>query len=206
MEVLKNIAWFSPLFPLLLGWRYRRYTPVWIFCLVALSCDTLTYFIKQVWFPDMEHRFNLGNVFALSELLTYGFFFYYYLFDKNRLFLLVVLALSVIFILHTVLNSIYKFNLSGLMILSLFYIGCSLFGFRSILIQQRILRLERSFVFWTLVGIFTFSSGAFFVYLVLSQILYTNQPDVIYIWFLIYASVNILRYLLLGIGLYQKSD
>ncbi len=205
METLRILSWVSPLLALVLGWKYRRFSLLWNYCLLGLIFDTLTYCIRFVWFPG-EQVITLGNLFILIELLAFGLFFYRYVFHRNRLFALSVAAVAVIFVVHTLLNALFKFNLTALVVLPIGYIGCCLLGFNAILKEQKIQRLERSFTFWALVAIFIFAAGAFFVYLVLSQIIDNKAQDVKVIWFSIFTCINILRYLLLGIALYQKND
>src|SRR5690606_16243656 len=120
METLRILSWFSPLVALVLGWRYRRFSLLWMYCLLALLIDSLAYMIRFVWkFPfDLP---NIGNLFLLMELLIFGKFFYHYLFKKNKLFGCSVLVVSFVFLVHTLMNGVYEQNKIGSLFLLLGY-------------------------------------------------------------------------------------
>ena len=147
---------------------------------------------------------NFGNnmpwfhIYTLIETLVYLRFFVHighWRFRKSELIVTLILILNSIFI-----EDILHFNTIARISQSLFLIALSLLHFKKIFTKETNFFIEKDPIFWSVVGIMVYFSGAFFSILFFEKILYSDNESV---W--IYHNVsNILKNLLFTLALCLK--
>lgn len=93
-------------------------------------------------------------------------------------------------------------NEAGASFFSFVYILYGIAGFYDILSRQETPHLERSWFFWFNVAFLVYSSGSFLIFLLRQMVVLKNQEAYRAIWHYVFLSLNIFKYLLVGVALY----
>jgi hypothetical protein len=194
----------SPLLPLIAGW-HKRFTCLWYYCLCALTVDVSIFLLKHI--AHVNHYWP-ANIFLLAEFmfLTY----YYRRRVLNNTVLFKVIALSGIggFILHTTLMPArwLAFNYIASSVLNFYYIVLSISGFYCLLKEKKMIFPEQSTFFWANVAVLIYASGNFFIFLLRNSVQASDPGMMMMLWTTVFLSLNILKNILLAIGLFKKLE
>ena len=185
---------------LVLGYR-QRFTLLWLYALAGLVIDLTalilkTNGIKQYW---------LGNIFVLLELVCITLYYRRHVFYNRKEFLGFSSLLIIVFVVHTIYNSIFEFNQTGTGVLCAIYIGYGVVGYLQILRNKNVVYLNHLPFFWINTAFFLYSTANCLLFLFATYLKAESLELMMNIWFKYFVSFNILRYIFIGVGLYKTS-
>lgn len=201
MIVLIVLSFLAPFATLFLGWR-QRFTLLWWYAAAGLLIDNFNLLLKH-W--ELNYRI-MGNIFVLIELCVFSICYYQSVFKRSRVFAWTMFAVALLFIAHTVHSSIWQMNFEGAGYLCVIYIAFGVFGYYSLLQRPEALYLDQSPLFWINTGVFIYAASNSLLFLFITPLKKESPELVSDIWGLFFTSINILHYVLIGIGLYKMKS
>jgi hypothetical protein len=188
---------------------------LWVYAATGLFCDCSAQYLKT-----NNHSYHwLGNIFLLLEFLFISFFYRDYIFKRKLFFQIIILTIPLIFILNTWVDSvtilnqfgagvslIIRFNTFAGGILCILYIAYGLLGFYHLLQNPDFTFLEKSPFFIVNVAFFLYASANCLLLLFASYLSKVNLEFLVNTWGNFFTTINILRYLLIGIALYKTKQ
>lgn len=198
MTFITTLSIISPLFVLVAGWR-QRFTLLWLYAAIGLINDLSGSFLIAYKY---DHHWT-GNVFVLLEFFFITLYYRKYIIQDRIIFFVITLGGSLFFICNTILNSVLDFNAFGAGVLCVIYIIYGLLGFYRLLQQPEIIYLSKSPLFLINVAFFLYSCASSLLLLFGPYLRENNFGLMVTIWGTFFISINIFRYLLIGIALYK---
>ncbi|WP_118950182.1 hypothetical protein [Taibaiella helva] len=202
--MLLLLSILSPLLPIIAGLR-RRNNFLWWYAVCSILNEGLVPVVRRCFQAEVAIT---SNLFALCECCLIFLFYKNKVFPKGTLFYFWLgISLSFFITLTTFDTGWFRLNRLGISVFLIEYIGLSIWGFFTILRQQKILFLEQSSFFWSNIAILIYSSGAFFLFLLTIHIkTAADKATLIQLWNTLFLSLNILKNILLAIALSKKED
>jgi hypothetical protein len=195
---LKLLSFLAPLSTLILGWR-QRFTLLWLYAAAGLIIDNTSLLLKHY---GLNYHIT-GNIFVLLELIIFSLFYHRGVFHRSRIFLLTMCTVAMLFVLHTLWNSVWEINFEGAGYLCVIYIAFGVLGYYNMLQKPEAIYLGRSPLFWINTGVFLYAAANSLLFLFITYLKEESFELVKSIWGLFFTSINILHYVLIGIGLYK---
>jgi hypothetical protein len=202
--LLSFISILSPLFPILLGAKRNRRSYIWWYAWAGMIADLVVFFLKHIC---KQPTAWVSNVFVITEFVLILLYFSAKVFRFKIFPLLVMMGTGLIFFAFTTFyfKGPFKVNLIGISVLNVIYIILCVLGYYRILKEQQIVHLEKYSGFWIISGIFIYASGSFFLFLEADALTAVNAKLMMMFWLSLFAPLNTLKNILLGIGL-SKSE
>jgi hypothetical protein len=195
---------FSPLPCLLIGWRYWPTASIsirTILLIITLSFSSDIIMVTLLHFKIKN--LPVANVYGLLEGLLFLFFFYQKLPDYRSairiasiLFLLLYLA-DIIFITELVVFNAYSRTLEAAMLIIL-----SVLFFLTLFQKETDIFIDNNAEFWIVVGVLVYFSGAFFSFLLSTDIL-SVSPDRFYSSWILHNVSNLIKNIIFAISLWK---
>jgi hypothetical protein len=184
-----------------LGFK-QRFTLLWFYAATGFITEIVTLYL-------LKHKYEYhwtGNIFILSEFVFISSFYRRYIFKNTTQLLIILLAGTTFFISNTIFNSIWILNLFGAGVFCIIYIIYGIRGFYELLQQPEIIYLRKSSFFIINMAFFIYSAANSLLFLFGSYLRQNDFDFLISIWGSFFISMNILHYLLIGIGLYKTKS
>ncbi len=196
MKITILLSLLSPLLTIVMGIK-QRFTLLWYYAATGFIIDNTAQYLKL---KNIEYHWP-GNLFLLAEFLFISLFYKKHLYKSKTLFWGVTIPVFIFFILNTIYNSVFEFNMFGAGIFCLVYIIYGLLGFYQLLQRPVIIYLNKIPFFWINLAFFLYSSANCLLFLFGSYLRATDFQLLFTIWGIFFTSINILHYLLIGIAL-----
>ncbi len=145
----------------------------------------------------------LGNIFLLAELICISLYYKRKLFTSSPKYLWIVACFALGFCIHTIYMGISNLNILGASVLCLFYIIHGLMGYLKLLRKPEELYLSRSTLFWISTSFFIYAASNCLVFLFATYLKRESYLLFMAVWGSFFTVVNILHYILIGVGLYK---
>lgn len=200
MQVLTYISLVSPLLVIILGWK-QRFTLLWLYAGAGLLLDNLSYILKQA---EFNYRLT-GNIFVLVELACITAFYSKNVFKGSGVFLVIMSLSGLLFLLHSGLTSFFQLHFQDVGLLCAVYIALGVFGYYKMLQFPATAYLNNSPFFWVNTAFFLYASTNCLLFLFATYLSKESFILMLSIWGFFFTTINILRYLFIGIGLYKTA-
>ncbi|MCD9015897.1 hypothetical protein [Parachryseolinea silvisoli] len=203
-DVLMYGSIFSPLPGLLIGQRHwRAYATIIRTILFVVLLSFLSDVVMLALLMNSIPNMPVANIYGLTEGLLFSYFFYLRLTPYRKfivsiavIFALLYLA-DVILVTHLMSFNAYSRTLeAGIMILF------STLYFYSIFQNETDIFIDKSSEFWIVVGILFYFSGAFFSFLLSTDIL-SLSPDRFYSSWILHNISNIIKNIIFTAALWK---
>jgi hypothetical protein len=196
-HILLIISLSAPLFAAIIGRRARNH-PMWYYVVLAILMDWITTIMKVHFNQNIQWA---GNIFLALEIFFFAVFFINFLKAKPYWpYWLGTLLLAIWFLYGSCAAGFGIFNRFGASVLCVTYSIVCLIGYRRILTLQNYHFIEQSGSFWIVSGIFLYASTSSIIF-ALPEILKDEAVFNSNVWSYFYILINIIRYILIGIGL-----
>lgn len=157
------------------------------------------YILRQV---DNRYK-GLGNVFIIIELLVITIFYWQQVFRKSKYFLALVLVATLGFVWHTLNTSVYSINFLGAGFLCVFYFLIGVAGYYSMLQNPNSIYLNDSPFFWINTAFFLYASSNCLLFMFIAYLRGQSLDTLMSVWGSGFTMINILHYVMIGVGLYK---
>lgn len=195
--ILMILSLCSPLFAAILG-RQARNHPMWYYAILAILIDWSTSVMKVYFNQNIQWA---GSLFLALEIFFFAAFFINFLAAKPRWFYWLITFLLLFWFLYEGAESRFMvFNRFGASVLCITYSVLCLISYWRILRLQNYHFIEQSGAFWIISGVFIYASTSSIVF-ALPEILKDETAFNVNVWWYFYILINIIRYVLIGIGL-----
>jgi hypothetical protein len=203
---------FSPLIALtLIGLQWRKFSgPTFTLILTFLLASFLSDLVSWLWYELGINSLNnmpLIHLYGLVEGIILILLFQHFLKGSLKFFSSIAAVYSLAYIVDSVfLEGLFQFNAIARSAEALMIIAFILTYFYYVYESEKDIFIDSSPSFWIVVGLLIYFSGAFFSFLLSTDILTMNEERFYSSWIL-HNSVNILKNSFIAIGLWQmKSD
>lgn len=147
----------------------------------------------------------LGNIFLIVEFLLLSFYFRKHIFKNRFLFLIITACISSWFVLRTLFKPINHLNLEDASLFCLVYVVYGLLYFYSLLKEEIQENTNEKLIELGLnIAIFVYASGALMLFLFSPLELMQDSAQFIFLWQTLFWGLNIFKYSLIAVALYQK--
>jgi hypothetical protein len=193
---------FSPLLSVIVGWN-KKHSLIWIYAVCAIFFDVFTsIYLKKVVKVNSQWS---ANLFVLLEFVLISFYYKERIFWNRGLFYTILVSFSVFFVVSTTYFSPFVFNLFGASFFCLAYIIYTISAFYFMLQKKEILFLHRSSFFWVNVAFLIYASGTFLLFLSKDYLMTTDARFFMRLWSIVFVTLNIIKHILLALGLSKKT-
>lgn len=204
MPVLLIASIVSPLIPIFIGIRKKKYVLLWVYSITGFSFDILITLLKRYFHVSYQWP---TNIFMLLEFLIISFIYRDRIFKNYRAFFqLFILALSLYFVFRTISKSVYVFNMYDSCFFSLSYMVYSITGFNAILKERQVVYLEKSWFFWLNIAFVVYASGVFFLFLFKEDLKKADLQLYLLLWNNIFCLLNVFKYCIIAVALYHYNE
>lgn len=203
-QLLIYFSIVSPLLVIFWGAKNKKHLDV--------SMRLIFYLSIASFFSDIISlilsKYDLNNLWIIQIWgLTQGILLFLFFSTVIDISIKRIRAFLVLFIIYYVINSIFieglnQYNSLAMSIEAIIMIVLCFIYFHKLYTDEVGVFLERIPVFWVVIGILFYFSGALFSFLLSSDIL-SKAPDRFYNSWIFHNSVNIIKNILFAIGLWK---
>ncbi len=194
------ISIMSFLIPLIAGYK-KRHSLLWILILTSFGFDIVMLIAKLAFHFNL---YPIANAYFLVEFLLLSFY-YNKAIGKLRFFPFTVIALAILYTIHTFYVGIAVRNGTGTAFFYVLYVVYALFGFYTISQKHQYEKVTSSGFFWVNVAILLGSSGRVILFL-FEDYLGAHQLSALAKLWLIYKFFNVLINILFAIALTRRYE
>ncbi|CAN5904428.1 hypothetical protein BH11BAC7_BH11BAC7_04530 [soil metagenome] len=196
MIFLAAISVISPHFILIGCWR-QKFTLLWFYAAAGFITEMLTFIVTE--------KQLIGNAFLLVEFILVSLYYKKQVFKNITLFAIITTSVSLYFILSTLTKPFDYLNLEDASVFCLVYIIYGLMLFYKFLKKVPPENFQHQLsILGINIAIFVYASGALMLFLFSSLQLIQDKEDFYFLWGTLFPCLNIFRYSLIAIALYQK--
>jgi hypothetical protein len=203
-ETLMYLSVMSPLFGIFIGFKYRKLLPYALRYILALMILSFASDAVMLSLSKMHIRnLPIAHIYGLLEGVLFLLFFKSEL-TKHRMLVLSFLSVFVIFycIDSLFIEGFFQFNAYSRSLEAFIMIILSVFYFYKIYETEANIYLDKSPEFWIAMGTVTYFSGAFFSFLLSSDILAQSYQSFYGSWIL-HNIANVAKNILFFVGLWK---
>lgn len=201
MPLLLAIAIFSPVLPLMVGFK-KRWTLLWTYVLIGFIFDVIILIAKS---DKHLNAYSIGNLYVIFEFIIIALLYQKIVLKKNIILFISLIFIALFYIINTLSKSIYDFNAFGASFFLVTYIFLAISGFYKIMQNEQILFIERSSFFWFNVAILMYATGNLLVFLFKDYLIEYDNHFFIQLWTNFVRVLVILKSVLLAFALSPKS-
>ena len=204
-DVIGDISMYSASAILVIGWllhfwkKYdQKYVPILLLFLASAGCDWLAVILKE----EYKNNMPAFHLYGLLHGLILVWFFSMIIRTRKALIQIGSLYLVFYIINSAFLESIFTYNAIAKVTQNAFFIILSFWYFFDVYKYETNLELESSGIFWIVVGILIYHSGALFSSLFSAKILSGNNDRLFSTW-VVHNIAGTIKNLLFLLGLWM---
>jgi len=198
-----NISVFSPVLPLAIAGILiarkrldKNMWPIVVMLVVSLFSDQFAKWLAKTYQNNMPASHLWG---FLSALISF-WFFCLIMPKSKRLIMVLGISFLVLYTINSTFNeTIFTFNAQAKVVQGLCFIVMAFWYFFDVYRSEDIPALEKNGIFWAVVAIFIYYSGALF-----TQLLYTRIVSSMNGVWIVHNLFNITKNLLFGVALWTS--
>lgn len=195
---------FSPVLALSIAWKNRHALNRTIFIIVvlcgtALASDIISLILSKSHLNNMP----VVHAYGLIDGILLITFFRYVLNWKNLTWTLVAATYAILYVADSIfLESIFSFNAWSRSMEALLMIVLCVMAFTMFYSKEEDIFIEKSPLFWIVIGILTYFSGALFSFLLSTDML-SQSSDRFYGSWILHNFSNLLKNVIFTVGLWR---
>jgi len=204
--VITYISVFSPLLPLIVGFR-KRTSLLWFYALAGISFDIISLIVRA--YNEHYHKsLNLSlaeNIFLIFEFSLISLYYRDKVFKKNKLFLVLILLLILLYVLCNLSYYNLMFNFVGGTIFDFSCIIFAVIGLYSLIKKREVVFLDKSPFFWVNIALLLYCTGNFLIFLFAEYLQEKDSDFLRYLW-IFHNVLNILFSVLIAISFLKRNN
>lgn len=207
LRTVNEIAQLSILLPLAMVLiRYKRFGKPFISLSVLLIVAAIISFIAYLHYAKQENNMYLLHVYTVFEYI--GWTVFYYQFFENKIIKKTFIVLSVLFVVFSIVNTIFwqplDINNSHSRSLEGFLLLCfAVAWLYKVFVDSTIKNIEKHPVFWINTAVLIYFAGNFVLFTAQDLLFEITLKEFIVAWTL-HGLFLILHYLLISFGIWLK--
>lgn len=203
-DALMYTSILSPLPGLLIGQRHwRSYTVLLRIILLVMTLSFVSDIAMITLLFSNAHNLPVANIYGLLEGLLLSYFFYKRLPTFHFFIAIAVVLFVAAYLADTIfITQLIEFNAYSRTFEAAIMIFFSTLFFYTIFQNETDIFIDKSAEFWVVVGILVYFSGAFFSFLLSTDIL-SLSPDRFYSSWILHNVSNILKNVIFTAGLWR---